>query len=268
MTDQHDGVSFSSLISHLSSLKRKTLRFTLIELLVVIAIIAILAGMLLPALGKAKKIAQKAVCTSNLRQLGVTAQQYAEEYNGYFVASTGSIVNMGGIYTYRGDEQATNGERNGLKERLGAFNPTAGVPEIAICPLGNAVTAGPVTEKKYSGAFVNPQFSYSFNAWLVRGSKWNNPNMNRLESVRNPASRMLAADIGYTVNGIPHQTFPNGVLACVGLTTRNGHAYRHENKAGIVMCDGHVEFREQKDVPVSDNKANDPGFYYTDKHNF
>ena len=207
--------------------------FTLVELLVVIAIIGILAALLLPALARSKASAQQTQCANNLHQLGIGLQNFLANNHDYPIEG----YRVGEV----GDRYMTNGWDIQLEtEGLDISKPETSffIKGVWLCPASH----WPV---RSDGSAAT---SYGYNCYGVIPSEIVTNGLGLLghyvqssdtyspigeSEVANPSDMMAMGD-----------SFGGGIVFKRNeyeIVTHANEMTRHQGKANVVFCDGHVE---------------------------
>lgn len=206
--------------------------FTLVELLVVIGIVATLAGLLLPALAKARRGAGTALCTSNLRQFILAAQMYWDDHEGAAFAYRSGATQGGDVFWFGWLERGDEGRRR-FDARQGALWPYLRSRGIEICPALRR--SSPSFKPKASEATGG----YGYNLGLSAPA--GQPPV-RVNTVRAPARVACFADAAQ-VNDFQPPASPDHPLLeeFYYLSTNESTAhFRHAHRAATGFMDGHV----------------------------
>ena len=247
--------------------------FTLVELLVVVGIIAILTGILMPALRAVRASARTAQCASTLRSFAQANQTYSSQYNGWFVPfkigpkppPTGQPPQFQKKAPF--DWQPWY-QYAGYKRLLVAITMSNGYladdkayyPPSFICPDASLTWASNPTKGRY-----DLQRSYGYNGQGKNGADkqaedpvfyrgW------RQGQIKRSADKIMFADSTHW--GWEMTASSSGKYNTYGENTTSGHvgiAYRHKGGVNVAFWDGHVEWLPKEEViSVSPSNSKDP----------
>ena len=243
---------------------KKQKAFTLVELLVVISIIALLMGVLLPALNKAKEQARKAACLSLIRSYGNANQVYAAENNGNFVPFSQPHQDPSLSWDERWCENRDFRRNISVDARKliedGGWSDAFIYPKQLRCPSQRITDEETYAQEieETEGWKVIISYGYNVEQWrqggsLLQDSTWwpsNGYYGNNIAKIKRPAEKMMFIDNNYyqaryeRANPKYWEKYGDAIKkANLGQT-----CYRHSDGANLAYFDGHAGYLKKDEI--------------------
>jgi len=225
----------------LAPCRRSWLAFALAELLTVLGIVAVLAGLLFPALIRSKQSAHRIRCTGNLRQLGLACQLYWDDNDNRAFRYSGPSTNGGDIFWFGWLARGLEGKRQ-LDLTRGPLYPYLQGRGVELCPI--LAYRSDRFKLKATGA----AFGYGYNLCLSAPPTALPVNLGLLSA---PASTALLGDTAQVNTFQFPASVKNPMLEEFYYMSTNEPTvhFRHFVQANVLFCDGHIQL--YRPVPAS-----------------